>query len=186
MLQEHQVVNQQKYKMRQDRWSAAMIVILFLFYNPFFSSSNCNDLKMAILVYTVETDGKHGYSEGKPPLVQSNPLCLDFWWPHPFESTGTVHVGNEAVGDCRYELCECQSHVNEMKIFFFLNFCFTINTLQLMSCSPWSLTGRTEPSCVGCEGFQSVSWQRGGPEHSASNFRFLDLLPWLQIRTFAS
>lgn len=36
MLQEHQVVNQQKYKMRQDRWSATMIGILFLFYNPFF------------------------------------------------------------------------------------------------------------------------------------------------------
>lgn len=139
MLQEHQVVNQQKYKMRQDRWSATMIVILFLFYNPFFSSSNYSDLKMAILVYTVETDGKHRYSEGKSSLVQSNPLCHDFWWPHPFESTGTIQVDNETVGDCCYELCECQSDVNEMKIYFFLfvflNFCFRINTFQLMSCS---------------------------------------------------
>lgn len=35
----------------------------------------------------------------------------------PFESTDTVQVGNEAVADYRYELRECQSHVNKLKIY---------------------------------------------------------------------
>lgn len=84
MLQEHQVVNQQKYKMRQDRWSRYCDWHFIFILQPLFSSSSCNDL-VAVLVYTVETDEKHGYSEGKPPLVHPSPVGLDCWWPSFWE-----------------------------------------------------------------------------------------------------
>jgi len=51
---------------------------LIFILQPLFSSSDCNDLKMAMLVYTVEIDEKHGYSEGKPPLLGSPQSCLSW------------------------------------------------------------------------------------------------------------
>lgn len=35
----------------------------------------------------------------------------------PLESTGTVQVDNETGGDYCYELSECQSHENELKMY---------------------------------------------------------------------
>lgn len=128
---------------KQDRWSATDWHFIFVL-QPLFSSSNWGDLKTAMMVYTVELDEKHGYSEGKLPLVHPNPVWFDFWWLFFWEywySPGRQWSCRWLVVWIVWMSISCKWDENilyEWDLNKYTYFCFLsygINTLQQTSCS---------------------------------------------------
>lgn len=177
MLQEHQVVNQQKYKMGQDRWSAAVIGILFLFYNIFFSSSN---LKMAIFFCSGVTDEKHGYSARRPPQSCFSWLLMSILlralvqsrWTMELWVTIWMNFVNVSPVWMRWKY---EWDLNTLS-FVILHSCCSINALQQTSCSPKYLTSRAGPLLGGLCRLSDSLQAKGGSRTLASNLNLVTFL----------